>query len=253
MVIQFLKRLRNAEISLLSSSLAFTSMISLVPMIAISLSVLRRTGGTDKLVRKIEPLLFDFFLGNIGIDIGKQLHRSIERIQSGVVGFAGIVGFIIISLKLFSDIEVAIHRIWQAPMKRHVVQRFLVYGIFMLAGPLILASVLGLMSGAEKEFTTIKLYRDYIGGVLVFMPLYAFYKWGPSLNVKTWAAMVPAVMITIAMVIIENFYAYLFKKVFVYGKVYGSLAAIPMFLIWLQIIWMLFFLGVAISAGLQRR
>lgn len=248
----FFKHGRDANISMLASSMAYATVISFIPWLAISLSLLRMTGGTEKLIKRAEPLLLDFFLPGVGANLIKPLQVSLERVQSGVVGVVGIVGMVLTTLKLFHELDRAQVVIWNIQESRSFWKRLMMYLLITFSVPISMVFVFSFLGPKGLDLFKI-IPKDFVGALFIWGTLFSVYKWWPVVKVRVFSAMLSSLWVVFLIAVLEVTYSHLIKKFFALGKVYGSLATVPIFLIWLQLIWVVILMGVALTATIEKR
>lgn len=245
-------RLNQAEIPLIAGSLSFTTVLTLVPLLAVSLSVFSWLGGLDGLLKQLEPFIFKNLVESSGAEFSRYLSRSIRRIHSGALGVTGVIGLFLASTKLFSEMETAIQRVWIVKKKRALWKRLLVYWSVMFLGPLIAAAFLGFMG--SKQLGLLQVFPSQIVAALFsLVALFAIYKWIPARRVHFAPALASALFATSGLMAAQAFYATIMRGIFRFSKVYGSLAGIPLFLLWVYVLWWIILLGATLTAVLQER
>lgn len=246
------KQLLESDVQLLAGSLAFSTVISLVPLLAVSLSVFSAYGGMESLMKKIEPFILQNFVDASGAELAKGFRRAIQRVHSGTLGMTGAFFLFLASTKLFYDMETAVHRVWQLPSKRWFVQKLIIYWVVMFSGPFLLGFALAFL--ASKDLGTAQYFsKGAIITTLEFICLLAIYKFVPSCPVRWKSAFIAATIATACMRLTQLFYSQITKNILSYSKIYGSLASIPIFLLWVLILWWICLTGVAICAALDQR
>ena len=243
--------MKASDLSILAGSLAFSTVISLVPLLAVSLSVFTAFGGLDTLLHKIEPFILQNLVDASGAEISRGIRRSIARVHSGALGLGGAIGLLIASSKLFYDMERAVQRVWGIDNDRRLWRQIFVYWILMFIGPLALAAFLGLV-GSKDVSRLAGLPKGIIVLAIEFVAIFFFYKVVPSTHVRIKAAFISAVAATLAIGIAQSFYSTIMRTFLNVNKVYGSLASVPLFLIWLLVLWQICLTGVALCAVLSR-
>lgn len=248
-----LKDMRESDIQLLASSLAFATVISIVPLLAVSLSVFHAYGGFDVLFRQIEPFILQNIVSGSGAsEVSGALQSAIRRIHSGTLGVGGVIFLLVASTKLFHDMEMAVQRIWNLKTKRSLWKRLTVYWLTMFLGPLALAAALGALSSKNVLSGGI-ISRRLLTVMFEFLAFFAIYKLVPNTVVKIRYAFLSAVTATACVIGAQNIYTTITRKILSYNKVYGSLASVPIFLIWILVLWWICLAGVALTASLQNQ
>ncbi len=242
----------DSDMQFLAGSLAFGTVISLVPLLAVSLSVFLIFGGLEDLLRKVEPFLLQNLVDGSGVQVTLYIRSSIERIQGGTLGVSGIAGLLVISTKLFYDIETAVQRIWLIDSRRSIIKRWLAYWVVIFGGPVLLAVALGTMS--SKNVNVMRyLPKELLAFGVATISLFLVYKILPATRVAVRAAFWSAVLTSIAIVIAQDTYVFITAHILRVNKIYGSLASIPLFLIWILTLWWIFLIGVALTAVLHKK
>lgn len=255
-------RSREAQLPMVASSLAYTTLLSIVPVLALSFSIFQAFGGMERLYAAVEPMIVGSLAQGAGEETLRTLHNLIGRVHAGAVGAGGLIGLLVTCVTMLSGAEKAIHRVWNEELKRPWFNRMAAYWFFITLGPISLAVVVGLLTSTTKEVSdTLPL----IGNLLEFLPhgfsgfclgsafFYLIYKYVPSRVVHPKAAIAAALFATVGISIAKLTYAFYNKKVLTYSKLYGSLAAVPIFLVWIYILWWVVLMGAALSAAIQKR
>jgi membrane protein len=244
--------IREAELLLIASSLAYTSILSIIPVLAVSFSIFQAFGGMNKLLQTIEPVILSNLAEGAGETAMESIRRFIANTHAGAVGVGGLVGLILTSMSMLSSIEKAINRVWRAQINRTAFQKFASYWLIVTLGPLALAVALGAATSADVPLN--KLFPSGTSFFLLTVGIFfCLYKWVPNRKVHYLSALIAAFITTISWYIARVGYDFYVRKVVTYNKVYGSLGAIPIILLWIYIIWIIILSGAAISTVIQRR
>jgi membrane protein len=246
------RQMQRANLLLVASSLAYTTILSLIPMLAVSFAIFKAFGGLERLYQVIEPFILSNLAEGSSEDAIVALRRFLENVHTSAVGIGGFVGLVLTSMSMLHSIEGAINTVWGAPMRRNYFQRIVSYWFFITLGPLALSVGLGVVTTSNLPLS--QFVPDGTG--IFFLTIFFFtavFKWVPNCDVH-WpyaigAAAVTAVFLTFARVL----YALYTSTAVSYNKIYGSLSAVPIFLLWIYIVWVIVLTGAALSAALQSR
>ena len=248
-------------LTLWAMSLVYTTLLSMVPLLALSFSVLKAFGVHNR----IEPMLQDLLapLGAQGHEITSRLVEFIDHMNVGVLGSVGLALLIYTVVSLMEKIEESFNSIWHVTQLRTLGERYSRYLSVLLVGPILVFSAIGM--------TALALDSDIVKGILAIGPLgslvvaigklvpYAlvigaftfFCIFVPNARVR----FVPALAGGIAGGILWQSAGWAFA-VFVasstrYAAIYSSFAILVLFLIWLYVSWLILLFGADISFYLQ--
>lgn len=244
-------RMRHVDMSILASSLAFSVVISLVPLLAVSLSVFKAYGGLDVLMQQIEPFIIENFVEASGAQASRFIRASLMRIETGALGVLGVFGLFLSSTKVFLDVEVSVRRVWNERGNRFQWKRLVVYWVVMFLGPLAIAVLLGLIGSKGLDLVKI-LPKKSIVVACVFFASLCINKFIPSAKVGWRPAVIAAGFTAVGIGLAQQFYAQITTGILRYNTIYGSLASIPVFLLWVFILCQISLAGVCLCATLER-
>lgn len=250
MILSLYKRLRENELRLVAAALAFSTVLSIIPFLALTLSVFQSVDGLEALVPKIQSLFFRYFREAFGQEILGYIKLFLQKIKPQALGTGAALFLIFTSMRLLQDMEYGINRMWHktpSPLYR----RMLVAWAFMIFIPVVLAMYAGVRSvDSLKPF--IRSYRGAVDGFLLIVGLFSVYKWIPVAKVQTSKALWGALGAGLSLLILKGSFTYLMKTFFMFSKIYGSMAAIPLFLLHLLVFWYIVLIGAAVVASLHK-
>jgi membrane protein len=244
------RQMRAADVQILAGSLAFSTTMSIVPLLAVSLSVFKAYGGFNVLMKQIEPLILQNLVEASGVHVSKFITSSVERIQSGKLGLGGATALFVTSTKLLFDMETAVRRVWSEKWQRPRVRRLIVYWAVMFIAPLMMAIALGVIGSKDLGLIRV-LPKHLIAFGFTFLGFFSINKFVPTAFVRVRSALLSATVGALSVAIAQKFYASITKQVLSYSKIYGSLASIPIFLLWILILWWIVLGSVALCATLE--
>lgn len=251
-VIDIFQRIRSGELRWISGSLAFTSILSLVPFLALVLVTFKMVGGLDYLAPQIESLLLSYFKEAAGSQATVWVRAVIEKVQAKTIGSTAIIFLMMTSWRLFSDMEKGFQRIWRAESARPIYKRFFVVWFAILLFPLSLAFYV-----AIRSFDFIKplaqSYNMSFDAVALIGFLFIIYKVFPASKVMNRVALISSLFSSTGVMILQKTFTFIAKKAFYMNKFYGSLAAIPLILIWTLTLWQILLLGTALGSSIQKK
>ncbi|MEJ2684105.1 MAG: YihY/virulence factor BrkB family protein [Candidatus Sulfobium sp.] len=249
--------LLDEQLNLRAMGLVYTTLLSLVPFLAVSFSVLKALGGQTH----IELLLYNFLapLGPHGVDLSMKIIGFVENIRVGVLGAVGLAFLIYTVISNINKIESALNFIWGVRNPRGLAQRFSSYLSVILVGPVLVFSALGLTASLMNYGVVQKLIAMEPFGTVVYLAgkvVPYFFVWAafsfififlPNTGVKIRSALtgglVAAVLWETAGWIFASFIATSTK----YSFIYSGFAIIILFMIWLYLSWEILLIGARVS------
>jgi membrane protein len=251
------------NVSLRASALTFYSLLSIVPIAAMAFGIAKGFGFE----RRLQAEILENLPGQeeVLIQVVSAARRFIESTKGGLIAGIGIVVLLWTVVKMLSNIEAAFNHIWEVRSARSPVRKFADYLSIMLIGPILL-----ILSGSVTVFITtqVETYAarfEIVGMVspvllstLRFTPYFlgwllltVVYMVMPNTRVRWTAALTAGIIAGTVYQIVQWSYFTFQVGVARYNAVYGSFAALPLFLIWLQISWLVVLLGGEISHAVQ--
>ena len=247
----------DGQLNLRAMSLVYTTLLSLVPLLAVSVSVLKGFGAKNYIETTLPTFLEP--LGERGKDISDTIIKFVEGINSGILGSLGLALLLYTVVSLMQKIESAFNFTWHVNEERSFARRFSDYLSVILTGPLLVFSAMGLTASIASStlYQTAMSYQffaviigvfelviPYMLIILAFTLLYIFI---PNTKVKFVPALVGA---TIAGILWQTV-GWLFASYDVssanYTAIYAAFAALFFFMIWLYISWTIMLIGGSIA------
>lgn len=241
------------DIRFAASSLAFSTLLSIIPFLIIVLAVFQSVGGLEVLYPKLEALLLNYMKEATGSTVTRYIKSSLQTVSFGTVGISGLLLLVITTLGLIRNIDVAFNKIWKIKITKPAYKRILLHWLILLAAPLPLAVLSAIKSISYLSDADSKIENQLILFIWIASLLFLLYKVIPDIKVKTSAAIVSALAASFALAGVQSSFLWLSLKVFKNNKIYGSLASFPIFLVWLLVVWYVVLAGVAVCAFLQHK
>ena len=243
-----------------ATALSYISMMAIVPILAIVFGV---TGGLG-LGDKLKEFMYANFGGNEQlIDTVLQFAQNIiDTAQSGWMGFFSALLFIWIVFRLMMNVEAAFNNVWKVDQARSFVRRFAFYIAILLLAPFVIfvmfagsfvySNALDYIGLNLEEFTFVKKLVSWAMLVVVTgFTFSAMYKFIPNYKVNYSTALRAAFYAAFAFVAVQVFYLETQLLVTRLNGIYGTFAAVPLFMIWLNISWNIILIGAEVSYAFQ--
>lgn len=238
-------------------ALVYTTLLSLVPLLAVSFSVLKAFGVHNQL----KPFLLEVLspLGGKGEELGNNIVGFVENIQVGVLGSVGTVVLIYSVVSLLEIIKDSFNEIWKTSETRRWLRRVSDYLSILLIGPVLVFSALGVMASmADNELVRKIVAMEpfgtifYLSGIVVpyILIVFAFtfvYMFMPSTPVKFGSALFGATISGLAWKIVGWMFATFVVGSASYNAIYSGFAIIILFMFWIYVSWVTLLLGGVIA------
>lgn len=245
------RHVRDRDVVLIVYGLSFVTLLSFVPFLIITLGLFKTSGFLNFLYPKIEAIVVKNFSGVVSAEISRQLHTLLKRSYSGSWGFFNITFLFFTTTRLAAFLEKAMNRIWNVRNPKNFIRRFISHWVVIMMVPLALALNV-ITRSFISQFVKSPVLLLTLSFFFLTATLFALYKWLPNHSVKNSLAFACGLLASISLVIVHRFFNYTSNAMFNYSKFYGSLAALPLFMIWISAVWMVILLGASICAGLQK-
>jgi membrane protein len=247
------EQMKVGEIRLVASSLAFSTLLALVPFFAVTLFIFKEIGGIEFLYPKVEAMLLSYLAPASSQQAIQAVKMIIQRIQGGAMGSAGAVALFVTSFRLIHEMEYGINRVWNIKDERKLHHKLVINVLLFFFIPLCMALYISVRS---LSFLKPIMKSNFGGGadlMIVFLALFFLYKMVPRLKVKNKPAILSSLLATLLLWGLKSSFTWLTALAFNYSKVYGSLATIPLLCLWILAVWYILLAGVAFCASTQKR
>lgn len=248
-------------LALHATSLVYTSLLSLAPLLAVSFSVLKAFGVHNQL----EPFLLEVLspLGEKSEEITRTIIGFVESISVGVLGMLGFLTLFYTVVSLLEKIESTFNHIWRVAKPRSVARRFSDFLSVVLLGPVLVFSAIGIMASTTHSdwvqrilalqpfgmlYALIGKALPYVFIVLAFAFVYTFI---PNTRVRWSAALGGGAVAGLIWKLVGSAFASFVSNSASYSAIYSSFAAMILFMLWLYVSWLILLLGGAIAFHLQ--
>lgn len=255
----FILAIRNidgAQLFTRASALTYSTLLSIVPLLAVLFAIARGFGFQNI----VKSQLFSYFAGQEEL-LNKAtafIDKSIEYAQGGVFLGIGIVLLLYTVINLLSNIEDNFNKMWQVKTGRTYFRMFTDYLALIIITPVFLICNAGvtivLNSTAEQQYilglvmSPIMTIIPFLITILLFTILYIYI---PNTKVKFRSALFGGIFTGIAFQVFQILYINGQIWISKYNAIYGSFAALPLLLLWLQLTWFFILFGVQLSFAFQ--
>jgi membrane protein len=248
------------EINVRAMSLAYTTLLSLVPLLVFSISILKGLGSRADL----RYLLHQFLrpMGSAVDELTESIMQFVANMRGDVLGSIGLALLIYTVVTTIQKVEASFNFVWRVGRPRSVARRFTEYLSVMIIGPILIAVAVGLLGSAEHStfahwldstalawtLSILRQLAPYAIVTLVFTFMYAFV---PNTRVERRAALIGGVTAGVIWALVGG----LFTKFILFSSqmlaVYTGFAIVLTTLIWVYLSWLILLIGAQLAFYVQ--
>ncbi|HVF16873.1 MAG TPA: YhjD/YihY/BrkB family envelope integrity protein [Steroidobacteraceae bacterium] len=251
----------RGDLTMRAMGLVYTTLLSVVPLIALSFSVLKGLGYH----RDLEPVLYNFLepLGEKASELTQQVMQFVDNVRSGVLGSIGLIFLLYTVISMVQKVEESFNFVWRVEQPRSLGRRFSEYLSVIVLGPTVIVGAFAIMAavGSSSIMQTLSHYQPfgmillmlgkitpYLLVIGVFTFLYGFI---PNTKVRFHAALIGGVSAGLAWttsgIILTSFFSADGGTM----VIYAGFAIVIIALIWLHVSWLILLLGVQLAFYVQ--
>lgn len=242
-----------------AAALAFSSLLALAPLLAIGFSLLSVFTSFETLGKTLEDFIYQYLVPNAGIEIREYLTSFAQ--QAGKLTAVGLSSFFVTALLLLSNIENSLNDIWKSDERRSFSQRVLIYWAMVTLGPILMGAslsmstyvlslnVFGDIEGSKALGSSALKALPWVFETLAFFLLYIVM---PNSPIKWRYALAGALVAMIFFELTKRGFSIFILNFNNYEVIYGALATLPIFLIWIYLSWIVTLLGAEVVSVLHQ-
>lgn len=252
-----IRELSSGQLNLRAMSLVYTTLLSLVPLLAVSFSVLKAFGVHNQ----VEPLLFNLVspLGEKGNELVVTILSFVENMKVGVLGAVGLALLLYTVVSLIQKVEMAFNYVWRTKASRSLSRRFSDYLSVIMVGPVLVFSAIGMTASVmsssvvqsliaiEPFGSLVVMLSKLMPFVLIILAFTFVYMFVPNIKVKVRAALVGALAGGVLWQTTGIIFAAFASSSTKYAAIYSGFAILILFMIWLYLSWLILLVGAQVA------
>jgi len=252
----------SGQLTMRAMSLVYTTLLSIVPLLAFSFAILKGFGVFNQLEPYLNTLLAP--LGEQGEQITKQILALVENVKGSVLGGVGLAFFLYTAITAVQKVEESLNYVWYVSKSRSFARRFTEYLIVLLIGPLAMVTAIGMITSIQSN-TVVQylLNNDALGPIFVvggkFVPyllisaVFTFlYVFMPNTKVNFKSALVGGVVGGFMWATISAIFTTFVLFASRTQQIYAGFAVAITALIWLYLNWLVLLVGAQLAFYHQR-
>lgn len=256
-----LRDIVSGQLTLRAMSLVFTTLLSVVPLIAFSFSVLKGLGAHKQLETYLYTILEP--LGDKGVEITDNVMKIVHSVNGSVLGGIGLAFFVFTAISMVQKIEESFNYVWYVTKPRSFARRFTEYMLVLLVGPVVIVIALGAIASVGNESVVLWLSHHSVFGpifsatskvtpYLLITSVFTFLYWYmPNTKVNVRSALVGGLSGGIMWATLGMVFAAFIANSARTQAIYASFAIAITTLLWLYLNWLLLLIGSQIAFYFQ--
>ena len=241
-----------------ASALTYSSMLSLVPFMAIMFAILKGLG----VQKRIEPFIFEK-ITPVSPDAASAIMEYIDRINVGSLGVFGVITLLATVILVIKNMERSFNQIWNVQKGRTLLRTVMDYSGILVIFPICILAVLSLNTYIMSLTLFQKAEQMWVLGgfvrialktspfVIMWVVFTFSYMFMPNARVNVISAGIGGILGGTVLQIAQKAYIHYQVGVFKYNAIYGALAQLPILFVWIYVSWVIVLLGAEIAAAHQ--
>jgi len=242
---------KGEGLRLRAMALTYISIFSLLPALMVTVSMVRSFPDLDRVRLQFQ----EFLVSNLAVGARDKVQVYLDAYVFGdsakAPGFLAFALLLASAVALLAQVEHAVNDIWSVRRRRPRLQRWLTYWAALTIGPLVVAGSIAIALDAHERLGAPRFVVQAGGLALTFVFFVAAYLVLPATRVRFWPALAGGIVAGTVFEIAKSAYAWAATHLFRFQAVYGSLAAIFVFLLWLYLSWTIFLFGARLAFVFQ--
>jgi membrane protein len=242
---------RGEDLKLRAMALTYISIFSLLPAVMVTVSMVRSFPDLDRVRLQIQ----DFLTTNLAVGARDKVQGYLDQYVFGSSAMTpGLLGFALLlasAVALLAHVEHAVNVIWSVRHPRPRLQRWLTYWAALTIGPLVMAGSIAIALDAHEQLGAPRVVGQVAAVALTYVFFVAAYLVLPATRVRFWPALGGGVIAGTAFELGKGLYTWAATHLFRFQAVYGSIAAVFVFLLWVYLAWTIFLFGARLAFVLQ--
>ncbi|MDX1303967.1 virulence factor BrkB family protein [Photobacterium sp.] len=253
------RRIGHDRLTVTAGSMAYVTLLSLVPLITVVLAALSAFPVFAGLGDLLQNFVIENFVPAAGEVVKTYLNEFVAN--AGKMTAVGVGALFVVAMMLMSSIDQSLNYIWRVHEKRRPVISFSIYWMVLTLGPILVGSSIavssyfGSLTLLDSEAVN-GLFQQMLRGLPAIMSSCAFlglYLLVPNIKVKLSHALIGALTASVLFELSKKGFALYITNFPSYQVIYGALAVIPILFVWVYLCWCIVLLGAEITASLGER
>ena len=237
-----------------AASLTYTSLLGLVPLLAVFLAIFSAFPAFEGLRETVREMVLAPFTQGAGDAVQQNLTTFLDNTRR--LGVVGALGIGVTAILMLNTIEKTLNGVWRVTERRSIGQRLVIFWALLTLPPILIAASLSLSGYFQAVANqvdvigagdSLKRLTPFLMQAVAFAMLYA---WAPNRRVRFRDAVIGGLVAALLFEGLKNAFGFYVAAAGSQEAIYGALAAIPFFLVWLYASWTMILIGAEVAASL---
>ena len=250
--------LKNKMILLRASALSYSTLLAIVPALAIGFSMMKGMGFQNRL----EHILISYLTAEQE-ELTQQIIRYISNTDFKALGAFGTILLIYAVIMMLANVERTFNELWGVTRSRRIIRKITDYISVLILGPLLIVLSTAMITSLSSSTVVQTIFHHYvfknffiffkilIPHAMLWLAFTAMYILMPNTRVKFIPALIAGVVCGFTWETAFRLYTDFNIGLTRYNKIYGTFAVLPIFIIWLYISWIIVLIGAQLSNAIQ--
>lgn len=255
-IVFLMRRAQSDTIFRVAASLSYTSLIAIVPLIAIGLAIFSAFPVFQGAKEQLQDIVLRNFVPNIEQEISQYFAEFINA--TAQLTAIGVVGIAVTAILMLSTIENSLNFIFKVYKPRNIKTKITLYWTVITLGPLLLGTALSmrgyvytLQKFMPEDIISSQFYLStLIPSVFTILALVLLYVLVPNKKVKISNAIIGAVVAMFMFFLLRKFFGLVISASATYKTLYGAMATLPILLVWIYSTWVVVIFGAVVTASI---
>jgi membrane protein len=251
------QRCQRDQIGMISGYLAYISLLSLVPLVAVAFSVLNAFPMFSSLRQDIEAFVYANVVPSRGDELQTYINGFVENI--GQMTTVGVLFLLVVALMLMHNIDKTLNKIWRVQKRPRLMISLSIYWMILTLGPILLGasiamtSYLSALTHLADNYTPLlsTFFLNIAPYVVSLLAFFILYQLVPNTRVRYRYAFWGALFSSVLFEMLKMAFALYIYHFPTYQAIYGALALVPILFVWVYLCWVVVLLGAELTALLQ--
>lgn len=256
-----LSRFSDDNVIMISNGMVYATLVALVPCLALIYTFLNYLGVVEPVIGFVDEFLFKTFGENAGRSLAGYLDGFMKNAMS--LGVISSLSFVVTFLLLIDKLNVTVNRLFHCEVKGNPAVRFLKYLAFMIISMVVIAVLVGIYTRFSSWFLFLKdmpelssfqvFAKEALARFMILFALFCVLYFIPDCDVNFYAALTGSVFGFVLMLVLEIVFKLIVKFSVKSSVIYGSLATLLFFFMFLSWMWRIMFTSVVLTNVLNKR